>query len=365
MEAVTLAPQQLPVVHHGDLAAPAATVVQGTAPAIRLAGLTMQWPGTGRPSVDRLDLTIEPGQVFGLLGPNGSGKTTTINLITGLWGPSSGTVQVFGRQPEHARRLMGVVTQETALYARLDAWHNLAFQAALYGYTGPEKRARIEDALDLANLRHEVRREPACWYRPWPRWTGRRVGKFSGGMARRLAIARALLHDPPLIILDEPTLGVDPNERSVLWEHIGQLRDTGITVLLTTNVMEEASALCDQVAIMRDGVLAAPVDTPANLQQRYGGAVITVQVAAGSDEVMRSAYDSLLENPGIQHAEITRGEQPGEYRLQITAAAEDPVTGQVITLLTGKGAVIRHVTSRTPSLDEVFRQLTGGFRVMR
>jgi ABC-2 type transport system ATP-binding protein len=184
-------------------------------------------------------------------------------------------------------------------------------------------------------------------------------------MARRLAITRALVHSPQLVILDEPTLGVDPNERSVLWHHILQLRETGITVLLTTNVMEEASALCEQIAIMREGVLAAPVDTPEHLQQRFGGAVITVRAAAASDESMRGACDRLRQNRDIQRVEVTPGEQPGEFLLQVTAATEEPVTGQVITLLTGEGAVIGHVATRTPSLDEVFRDLTGGFRVRR
>lgn len=319
-------------------------------PAISLADLTMTFPGRDRPSVDRLDLTVEPGLIFGLLGPNGSGKTTTINLITGLMIPSRGTVEVFGRRPQHARRLMGVVTQETALYDPLTARFNLGFHAWLYGYRGRERRERVDAALQLANLADHARQ---------------RAGTLSGGMARRLAIARALLHSPALVILDEPTLGVDPVERAMLWDHIRGLRDAGTTVLLTTNIMEEASALCDRVAIMREGRLAAPVDTPVNLQWRFGGTIITVLAAAASETIMRDACRALRQNPNVPRAQVTPGEQPGDYRLQVTAVTQDGITGQLVMLLTSRGAQIRDITARTPSLDEAFRELTGGFRVLR
>ncbi|MGH3190962.1 MAG: ABC transporter ATP-binding protein [Streptosporangiaceae bacterium] len=312
--------------------------------------LTMRFPGRDRPSVDRLDLTVAPGQIFGLLGPNGSGKTTTINLITGLMTPSRGTVQVFGRQPQHARRLMGVVTQETSLYDQLTARFNLGFHAWLYGYRGRERRERVDAALRLANLTGQARQ---------------RAGTLSGGMARRLAIARALLHSPALIILDEPTLGVDPVERAVLWDHIRALRDEGTTVLLTTNLMEEASALADRVAILRDGRLAAPVDTPVNLQWRFGGTVITVLAAAATETIMQDACRVLAQDPGVPRAEVTAGEQPGVYRLDVTTATRDGITGRLITLLTSRGARICDITARTPSLDEAFRELTGGFRAVR
>lgn len=350
--------------HHGDAPpGPAVAPQQGRA-AIRLADLTVGFPGRDRPAVDRLSLTVEPGARFGLLGPNGSGKTTTINMITGLLKPTSGTVEIFGRPPQQALDEMGLVAQDAALYARLSAPANLGFHASLYGYRGRERQARIEGALELANLRHEAVLKRVWWW-PRPHLTGRRVGTFSGGMARRLAIARALVHSPRLVILDEPTLGVDPNEKRVLWEHIRQLRASGVTILVTTNDMAEAAALCDQIAILYDGVLAAPVDTPENLQRRYGGAVITVTTAAAADDVIQGVHDALCRRPEIQRVEVTRGGQPGEYQLQVTATREDPVTGQIIMLLTERGATVQHVAARKPSLDEVFAELTGGFRVRR
>lgn len=318
-------------------------------PAVTLRDVTMGYRGRARPSVSHLTLDIRPGQVFGLLGPNGSGKTTTINMITGLIQPSGGTVRVFGRPPQQARRLMGVVTQETALYAQLSCRFNLGFAAWLYGYYGQERRDRVDAALRLANLADSARQ---------------RAGTLSGGMARRLAIARALLHEPQLIILDEPTLGVDPNERAVLWEHIRALADSGRTVLLTTNIMEEADALCDLVAIMRDGHLAAQPDTPANLQRRYGGTVITVR-AAGSPESVNAAAGTLRETPGIVNADVVPSGTAGECEVLVTAAAAENAAGLVIAVLAGYEVTIMDLTARQPSLTEVFTRLTGAFAALR
>src|SRR6516164_8868308 len=158
-------------------------------------------------AVDQLSLTVEQGEIFGLLGPNGSGKTTTINLISGLATPTSGEVQVMGYEmPRHARtirRTLGTVPQETALYEELSAWDNLDFHADLFGIPKKEKQGRIMQMLDLVQLQERKRS---------------RVGTFSGGMKRRLALARALLHDPQLLYLDEPTLGVDVQARRAIWD---------------------------------------------------------------------------------------------------------------------------------------------------
>jgi ABC-2 type transport system ATP-binding protein len=237
---------------------------------------------------------------------------------------------------------MGVVTQETALYERLSARDNLALYAALYGYRGQDKRRRVEAALHLADLTQVA---------------DRRAGTFSGGMARRLQIGRALLHSPQLVVLDEPTLGVDPVQRAGLWDHIRRLRDGGKTVLLTTNLMEEAAALCGRLAIMRDGRLAAPVDTPANLR-RGRGAVITVAAEALPD-VMRQACTVLRADPDVTGVTVTPAGLPGRYRLQVTAAAPGSVTGKVIMHLAGGGVTIRDVAARTATLDEVFLAVTG------
>src|SRR5215467_11119668 len=213
-------------------------------------------------AVDQLTLTVEQGEIFGLLGPNGSGKTTTINLISGLSTPTSGEVQVMGYQmPRHARRIrqmLGAVPQETALYEELSAWDNLDFHADLFGMSRQEKKARIRQMLDLVQLQERARS---------------RVSTFSGGMKRRLALARALLHDPQLLYLDEPTLGADVQSRRALWDYILGLKAQGKTVLLTTNYLEEANTLCDRLAILDHGKLVA-LDTPDGLKRRYGDTVI-------------------------------------------------------------------------------------------
>src|SRR5260370_36128003 len=183
-------------------------------------------------AVDHLTLSVEQGEIFGLLGPNGSGKTTTINLISGLSTPTSGDVQVMGydvrRHARRIRQMLGAVPQETALYEELSAWDNLDFHADLFGMPRKEKKVRIMQMLELVQLQERKRS---------------RVGSFSGGMKRRLALARALLHDPPLLYLDEPTLGVDVQSRRAIWDYILSLHQHGKTVLITTNYLEEAQTL--------------------------------------------------------------------------------------------------------------------------
>src|SRR6266567_2727699 len=224
-------------------------------------------------AVDRLTLTVRQGEIYGLLGPNGSGKTTTINMISGLSVPTSGEVQVMGydvrRNARQVRQILGSVPQETALYEELSAWTNMDFHADLFGIPRKEKKERITKLLELVQL---IDRKDS------------RVSTFSGGMKRRLALARALLHDPKLIYLDEPTLGVDVQARRVIWDYILSLRDEGKTGLITTNYLEEAQALCERIAILDHGKLIA-VDTPEHLKQTYGGSVVELETMQPSTVV--------------------------------------------------------------------------------
>src|SRR6266852_2466285 len=200
--------------------------VEHTGPAIEMIDLCKDF-GSFR-AVDHLSLTVQQGEIFGLLGPNGSGKTTTINMISGLSVPTTGSVRVMGYDVRHqarqVRRLLGSIPQETALYEELTAWDNMDFHADLFGVPRKEKKERIVRLLDRK---------------------ASRVSTFSGGMKRRLAIARALLHDPLLVYLDEPTLGVDVQARRAIWDYCLSLRDQGKTVLITTNYLEEAQTLCE------------------------------------------------------------------------------------------------------------------------
>src|ERR1700716_4027666 len=231
-----------------------------TTPAIVMQNLCKSF-GTFQ-AIDHLSLTVQQGEIFGLLGPNGSGKTTTINMISGLSVPTSGNVRVMGydvsRDSRRIRQMLGSVPQETALYEELSAWANLDFHADLFGVPSGEKPERITRMLRLAQL---LDRKDS------------RVSTFSGGMKRRLALAPALLHDPQLVYLDEPTLGVDVQARRGIWEFVLLLRDQGKTVLITTNYLEEAQALCERIAIVDHGKLVA-LDTPDHLKQAYGGSVV-------------------------------------------------------------------------------------------
>src|SRR6266496_1891807 len=294
-----------------------------TTPAIEMIDLCKTF-GTFR-AVDHLSLAVQHGEIFGLLGPNGSGKTTTINMISGLMRPTSGEVRVMGYDVRHqtrqVRRILGAVPQETALYEELTAWTNMDFHADLFGIPRKEKKERITKLLELVQL---FDRKDS------------RVSTFSGGMKRRLALARALLHDPKLIYLDEPTLGVDVQARRVIWDYILSLRDEGKTVLITTNYLEEAQALCERLAIIDHGKLVAE-DTPAHLKQTYGGSVIELETVKPS-----KAVDALRAIEGVK--EVT---QDGTH-LKITTQGMYNIAPQIITILTQEGE-IRDIVIREPN----------------
>lgn len=287
-------------------------------------------------AVDHLSLSVRRGEVFGLLGPNGSGKTTTINMVSGLSLATSGEVRVMGYDVRHEARkirsLLGSVPQETALYEELSAWTNMDFHADLFNIPRKEKKERITKLLTLVEL---LDRKDS------------RVGTFSGGMKRRLALARALLHDPQLLYLDEPTLGVDVQARRAIWEYILALRDQGKTVLITTNYLEEAQALCERLAIIDHGKLIA-VDTPDHLKQTYGGSVIEVETAQAAQQ----AVETIKELPGVTHVE-----QDGA-RVKITTSGIDGGVAQIVNIL-AQESDIRDIAIREPNLDEIFLLLTG------
>lgn len=291
-------------------------------------------------SVAGLDFTVGRGEVFGLLGPNGSGKTTTLNLISGLARPTSGSVALFGidprRRPAAARRLLGFVPQETALYDELTAQRNLMFHAELFGVPPRERGARVAAMLDLAQLSERA---------------GSRVGTFSGGMKRRLAIARALLHDPALVYLDEPTLGVDVQARRVIWDYILHMRSEGRTVLLTTNYLEEANALCDRLAIIDHGRLMA-LGTPAELRKRYGHKVVEFELEAPPPTEM---VENLRRMAGV--GEI-QADGPN-VRAVLEAAADGATLPRLVGAVAGGNLGVLRMDVREPSLDEVFLALTG------
>lgn len=308
-------------------------VEAGLVPAIEMSDLCKSFKKFQ--AVDHLSLTVQQGEIFGLLGPNGSGKTTTINMVSGLSVPTSGEVKVMGydvrRDARRIRQILGAVPQETALYEELSAWTNMDFHADLFGIPRKEKKERITKMLELVQL---LDRKDS------------RVGTFSGGMKRRLALGRALLHDPQLIYLDEPTLGVDVQSRRAIWDYILSLRDQGKTVLITTNYLEEAQALCERMAIIDHGKLVA-VDTPEHLKQTYGGSVVELETAKPTASVAE-----LRAVAGVK--EVI---QDGAH-LTITTEGVHNVVPQLINILSQEGE-IRNIAVREPNLDEVFLRLTG------
>lgn len=308
-------------------------VSHSSVPAIEIRDLSKTF-GDFR-AVDHLTLTVQQGEIFGLLGPNGSGKTTTINMISGLTVPTSGEVRVLGydvrRNAREVRQILGAMPQETALYEELSAWTNMDFHADLFGIPVREKKQRINNMLELVQLADRKKS---------------RVSTFSGGMKRRLALGRALLHDPKLIYLDEPTLGVDVQARRVIWDYILSLREQGKTVLITTNYLEEAQALCDRLAIIDHGKLIA-VDTPEHLKQTYGGSVIELETAHTIASV-----DKIRALEGIKEV------KQDNTRLTITTQGTGNVVPQIINIVSHEGE-IRDIVVREPNLDEIFLRLTG------
>src|SRR5690348_16227509 len=222
--------------------------------------------------VDSISLNIEQGKLFGLIGPNGAGKTTTISMIIGALSADSGTIQINGGAPRDpsVRRMLGIVPQTLAVYENLSAYDNLDFFGRLYGMEGKELKDRIQDVFEIVNLTERGHE---------------RVRKFSGGMKRRLNIAAALLHRPSLLILDEPTVDVDPQSRNAIFESLRRLKDEGCTIVLTSHYLEEAQKLCDRVAILDNGKVVAH-DTVGKLIATYGGkSVLIVETGKGRIEI--------------------------------------------------------------------------------
>jgi ABC-2 type transport system ATP-binding protein len=233
------------------------------------------------PVVNGLSFTIESGEMFGLLGPNGAGKSTTIRMLTTLTQPSSGHIEVAGydvvRQPSQVKQNIGVVLQQTSVDADLSVWENMELHGRLHHIPNPERKQRIHQWLEYVELAD--RREAL-------------VKTLSGGMKRRLQIARALLHQPKILFLDEPTVGLDPQTRRRLWEIIRDLNRQGMTMLLTTHYMDEVEFLCDRIGIMDAGQLIE-LGTLQQLRQQHGEALVIKQVGvseAGRDSGLRFEY---------------------------------------------------------------------------
>ena len=291
----------------------------------------------GAKAVDNLSFTIPQGIIFGFLGPNGAGKTTTISMLSGLFPPDEGEILVGGqnlsRNPLAAKALMGVVPQEIALYGSLSARENLHFWGKLYGLTGVNLKTRTEEVLELVGLKERAS-EP--------------VKNYSGGMKRRINIAAGLLHRPKLLLLDEPTVGVDPQSRRAILDMIKELNQEGMTVLYTSHYMEEVSELCHSIAIMDRGKIIAQ-DSLDGLYKLVGEQdVLRLELKA---PLASQAF--LAELPGVAQVAIDGKE------VVITAADGNCTLAAAITALIGQNQQVLAVKLEKPNLEAVFLHLTG------
>ena len=289
----------------------------------RFAGLT---------AVDHVSFTVAKGEIFGFLGPNGAGKSTTISMLATILTPSEGDAIISGfsirRQRDAVRHSIGMVFQDPSLDNRLTAEENLRFHARLYGVPRDDYRRRMEEVLQLVDL-----------------WDRRRdiVETFSGGMKRRLEIARGLIHYPDVLFLDEPTIGLDPQTRALLWDYVLKLkRDRAMTIFMTTHYMDEAE-YCDRIAIMDHGKIVA-LDTPVNLKKQLGGDIIRIESSQGG---------TLKQELEQKYGRPVRLEGDS---LQFEVADGAKFLPQLFQEVHTK---IEAVELRKPTLDDVFLSLTG------
>ncbi|GAB4190785.1 MAG: ABC transporter ATP-binding protein [Roseiflexaceae bacterium] len=289
-----------------------------------------------RVAVDRLTLDIPAGRVFGFLGPNGAGKTTTVRMLTALIAPTSGSALVAGRQlgPENdaIRRCVGILTETPGLYERLSALQNLVFFARLYDVPASQARARAEYYLRMMGL--------------WERRDDI-VGGFSKGMRQKLAIARALLHEPELIFLDEPTSGLDPEAARMVRDFVKELRAEGRTIFLTTHNLPEADELCDLIGVFRSRLLR--VDTPAALRAGLFGNGTVLRLAGAAEHWLTATHTLPFVRNASADAEL----------LSVELDAPEEHNPQLIAALVAAGAPIRYVEPMRHSLEDVYLELIG------
>jgi len=284
-------------------------------------------------AVNGIDLSIGQGELFSLLGPNGAGKTTTINMLCCLLKPTEGTAQIMGydviKEPFKVKENIGVSPQETAISERLNSWENLTLIGKTHGMSSDEVKRRSGELLKLMGLMERGKD---------------RVGKFSGGMKRRLSIAMAMVHDPPILFLDEPTLGLDPQARRVTWEHIARLKGRK-TILLTTHYMEEADFLSDRVAIIDEGRIVA-VGTPSQLKAKL---IKTPTIIVSAENI----------TPEITQGLKARYPEVKEVDEKLRISGENLDFRELTDYLHSNGATVRSAALEEPSLEDVFIQLTG------
>ena len=310
----------------------------GDAP-IRTEGLRKVYGGT-LVAVDGLDLEVRRGEFFGLLGPNGAGKSTTIGMLTTTVVPTGGRALVSGldvsRRAADVKRQIGVVSQANTLDRALTVWENLYYHGRFFGVPRPRARARADELLDQFSLTERA---------------DSMVFQLSGGLAQRLMLARALVHEPQVLFLDEPTSGIDPQTRINLWRILEDLNRAGQTTLLTTHYMEEADELCERIAIIDHGKALA-VDTPAELKRRHGAETVITLTVEGDSARLAGQAERL---GAVRSVEV---EHDGRV-VRVHAVRSEGVLVELVQAAVELGLSVRDASSLPPSLETVFLNLTG------
>ncbi|HLM16977.1 MAG TPA: ATP-binding cassette domain-containing protein [Acidimicrobiia bacterium] len=305
---------------------------------IRTEALTKVYPG-GLKAVDELDLEVHQGEIFGLLGPNGAGKTTTAGMLTTRVIPTSGRAFVGGidvvAHPTAAKQVIGVVPQSNTLDRSLTVWENLYFHGRYFGMSAAVAKREADRLLEQFRL-SERAKEP--------------VAALSGGMAQRLMVARAIMHRPAILFLDEPTAGLDPQSRLALWEILGELHGEGQTILLTTHYMEEADELCNRLAIIDRGRLLA-LGAPRELKRSTGADTVVTVSATGDLDALAKVLEADV--PGAQQA--TRVDSTVVVEVQ----AQTGVLPLVFSAAERHGFAVSDLSITEPTLETVFINLTG------
>jgi len=303
--------------------------------AIQVENLTKRF--NGFVAVDNISFSINSSEIFGLLGPNGAGKSTTMAMLSTMLKPTSGSASVNNfdilKNEDDVRKSIGIVFQDPSLDEELTAYENMDFHGRLYRVPKKIRQKNIIELLKLVEL--EKRKDNL-------------VKTFSGGMRRRLEIARGLLHEPRVLFLDEPTLGLDSQTRNLLWEYIEKLsKEKGITIILTTHYMEEADRLCDRVAIMDQGRIIA-LDTPEKLKEEIGGNVIIIK-SPDCDRL----YSKINTLPWVTYAE------PHNGSVTISLQNAEKHVAEIVNLASGDGIAIDSISIHEPTLEDVFLHFTG------
>lgn len=297
-------------------------------------------------AVRGVNLTIQEGEVFGFLGPNGAGKTTTLRMLTTLLPPDKGRATIAGydlrNEPYRVRTCIGYVSQQGGADSALTGRENAIMQARFYGlsaHNAQKRTAELLESLEMATF------------------ADRPTRTYSGGQRRRLDLALGLVHQPRLLFLDEPSIGLDPHSRAMLWEEVRKLQANGTTIFLTTHYLDEADQLCDRLAIINAGQIVAE-GTSSQLKQQVAGDVITLSLTHSS-MTPSQVHDYLREQAFVHEVHALPTTQAQELRLQLSVEHGEEVLVTVVHLLDSIGATVHSITLARPSLDDVFLRLTG------